>query len=99
MTIEEQNAIVMLIQSERKPKSCDFGYNSGLDWASYCVRQSSAVSSSRHDEFIKGLDDMFDSIYDCEIDHPYFQETVGELMCEVVELYDKLHPTERSSNG
>lgn len=30
---------------------------------------------------------MFDSIWDCEIDHPVFQDTVGELMEAVIQAY------------
>ena len=50
------------------------------------------VSTSRHNEFVKGLDGMFDTIYDCEIEHPVFQDTVGEIIDAVIELYDTLHP-------
>lgn len=32
---------------------------------------------------------MFSSIWDCEIDHPVFQDKVGELMDAVVDLYRK----------
>lgn len=34
---------------------------------------------------------MFDSIWDCEIDHPVFQDTVGELMEAVIYLYNDMH--------
>lgn len=39
------------------------------------------------DEFKNGLLEMFSSIWDCEIDHPAFQDTVGELMSAVMQLY------------
>lgn len=38
-------------------------------------------------EFEKGLHSMFDHIRDCEIEHPAFQDTVGELMEAVLQLY------------
>lgn len=53
------------------------------------------VSTSRHNEFVKGLDDMFDTIYDCEIEHPVFQDTVREIIDAVIELYDTLHPASK----
>lgn len=39
------------------------------------------------DEFKNGLLKMFSSIWDCEVDHPVFQDTVGELMSAVMQLY------------
>ncbi len=39
------------------------------------------------DEFKNELSKMFSSIWDCEIDHPVFQDTVGELMSAVMQLY------------
>ena len=32
---------------------------------------------------------MFDHIWDCEIDHPVFQDTVGDLMKAVIQAYEK----------
>jgi hypothetical protein len=39
------------------------------------------------DEFKEKIWGMFSSIWDCEIDHPVFQDTVSELMDAVVALY------------
>ena len=39
-------------------------------------------------EFEKGIHKMFDHIWDCEIEHPIFQDTVGELMSAVIQLYE-----------
>ena len=39
------------------------------------------------DEFKSLLLGMFDSIWDVEIDHPIFQDTVGELMEGVLQAY------------
>ena len=36
------------------------------------------------DNFEKMLHEMFDHIWDCEIDHPIFQDTVGDLMKAVI---------------
>lgn len=41
------------------------------------------------DEFKEKILGMFSSIWDCEIDHPVFQDKVGELMDAVVALYKK----------
>lgn len=41
------------------------------------------------EEFKDGLLKMFSSIWECEIDHPMFQDTVGELMDGVMQLYKK----------
>lgn len=38
-------------------------------------------------EFKNELLKMFSSIWDCEIDHSIFQDTVGELMSAVMQLY------------
>ena len=35
---------------------------------------------------------MFDHIWDTEIDHPMFDDTVGELMAAVLEAFDKAQP-------
>lgn len=37
--------------------------------------------------FEEKIHEMFDSIWDCEIDHPLFQDTVGELMEAVIQAY------------
>lgn len=37
------------------------------------------------DNFEKMLHDMFDNIWNCEIEHPMYQVTVGELMEEIIE--------------
>ena len=40
-------------------------------------------------DFEKELHAMFDNIWDCEIDHPLFQDTVGELMEAVIQAHEK----------
>lgn len=37
--------------------------------------------------FEEDLHQMFSSIWDCEIDHLMFQDTVGELMEDVIQCY------------
>lgn len=39
------------------------------------------------DNFEKMIHEMFDDIWDCEIDHPLFQDTVGDLMKAVIEAH------------
>ena len=41
------------------------------------------------DNFEKMLHEMFDHIWDCEIDHPLFQDTVGDLMKAVIEAHKR----------
>ena len=41
------------------------------------------------DNFEKMLHEMFDHIWDCEIDHPIFQDTVGDLMRAVIEAHKR----------
>ena len=38
------------------------------------------------------LRDMFSSIWDCEIDHPLWQDTVGEIMTAVIQAHEKCMP-------
>lgn len=38
--------------------------------------------------FRKKLRNMFSTIWDCKIDHPMFEDTVGELMEGVIAAYD-----------
>lgn len=47
-------------------------------------------------EFEKGLHSMFDHIWDCEIIHPIFQDTVGDLMKAVIQLYNSLSKPEQT---
>lgn len=37
--------------------------------------------------FEEKIHEIFDNIWDCEIDHPLFQDTVGELMEAVIQAY------------
>ena len=47
----------------------------------------------RMSDFVKEIHNMFDHIWDCEIDHPAYQDTVGELMEAVIQTYEKHKPT------
>ena len=49
-------------------------------------------------EFEKGLHDMFDHIWDCEINHPVFQDTVGDLMLAVIQLHESMEPPNRQTD-
>jgi len=42
------------------------------------------------DDFEDKLHSMFDHIWDCELDHPLFQDTVGELMGAVIQTYKNM---------
>jgi len=64
-----------------------------------CIKIGQAITSAisllkeqepmTPEEFKDGLLKMFSSIWECEIDHPMFQDTVGELMNGVMQLYKK----------
>lgn len=49
---------------------------------------------SRQDDFEKQIHAMFDHIWDCEIDHPVFQDTVGDLMDAVIQCHKGLTSAE-----
>lgn len=40
-----------------------------------------------NDDFEKQIHAMFDHIWDCEIDHPIFHDTVGDLMDAVIQCH------------
>lgn len=46
-------------------------------------------SAQPDDQFEHDIHAMFDHIWDCEIDHPIFQDTVGDLMMAVIQCYKK----------
>ena len=50
----------------------------------------SAQPERKTEDFEKGLHDMFDHIWNCEIEHPMFEDTVGELMQAVIQLYRRV---------
>lgn len=50
-------------------------------------------------EFEKSLHEMFDSIWDCDINHPIFQDTVGELMEAVLQAYDTVNRAKMEVQG
>ena len=50
------------------------------------------------DNFEKMIHEMFDHIWDCEIDHPIFQETVGDLMKDVIEAHKKAQLDKEKNN-
>ena len=41
-------------------------------------------------DFEKQIHAMFDHIWDCDINHPIFEDTVGELMNAVIQCYNSL---------
>lgn len=66
---------------------CDDGgyyYSKAIEDAIALLKEREIMSPDKFKEKIVG---MFSSIWDCEIDHPVFQDKVGELMLAVVQLY------------
>ena len=49
---------------------------------------------SKHKDFEEQLHNMFDHIWDCQIDHPIFDDTVGDLMRAVIQLYNDQEPSQ-----
>ncbi len=41
-------------------------------------------------DFEKQIHSMFDHIWDCDINHPVFEDTVGDLMEAVIQCYQNL---------
>ena len=56
-------------------------------------------TASKHDEFEKALVDLFAPIMECDINHREYEETVADIIHEVMVVYDELHPAERKDNG
>ena len=56
-------------------------------------------TASKHDEFEKALVDLFAPIMECDINHPKYEETVADIIHEVMGVYDNVHPAERKDNG
>ena len=56
-------------------------------------------TASKHDEFEKALVDLFAPIMECEINHPKYEDTVADIIKDVLRAYDELHPAERKVNG
>ena len=45
------------------------------------------IQEQQIENFEKGIHNMFDHIWECEIEHPVFNDTVGDLMRAVIQLY------------
>ena len=58
------------------------------------VSPSEDGCESEHQEkrkkFVEGLDSMFSSVWDCKIDHPLWEDTIGDFMRAVIQLYDNI---------
>ncbi len=50
-------------------------------------------------DFEKQIHNMFDHIWDCDINHPIFDDTVGELMNAVIQCYNNLPSAEPERHG
>ena len=51
------------------------------------------------DHFERLLHDMFDDMWDDEIEHPRYQDTVGDLMAAVLKAFDKVQPESERKKG
>lgn len=60
-----------------------YSINKGDHYCGYAKERNKKTSNT----FEEDLHKMFSSIWDCEIDHPMFQDTVGELMEAVIQCY------------
>lgn len=65
-------------------------FESGKKVIKHLEQMPSAQPERKTEDFEKGLHDMFDHIWNCEIEHPMFQDTVGELMQAVIQLYGRV---------
>ena len=65
----------------------------------YGYVQNFGKTKSKHDEFEKALVDLFAPIMECDINHPKYEETVADIIHDVMGMYDKVHPAERKNNG
>lgn len=45
--------------------------------------------------FFNGLWEKFGDVWDCEIDHPKYQDTVGDMMRDVIKIYRELPTAEQ----
>ena len=89
-TISRQAAI-QWVKTECNPygkPTLDF--ESGKKVIEHLEQMPSAQPERKTEDFEKGLHDMFDHIWNCEIEHPMFQDTVGELMQAVIQLYGRV---------
>ena len=50
-------------------------------------------------DFEKQIHAMFDHIWDCDINHPVFEDTVGELMDAVIQCYNNLPSAQPRKKG
>ena len=55
-------------------------------------RINALPTASKHDEFEKALLYMFAPIMECEINHPKYEDTVADIIKDVLRAYDELHP-------
>lgn len=74
-------------------------YTDREDWWAVLSTVENLPTASKHDEFEKALVDMFAPIMECEIDHPKYEDTVADIIRDVLKAYDALHPAERKDNG
>lgn len=69
-----------------------FGDGKGNDNICACNKYQPISAQPEQQNFEKQIYAMFDHIWDCEIDHPVFQDTVGDLMGAVIQCHKGLPP-------
>ena len=67
-----------------------FGDGKGNDNICACNKYQPISAQPEQQNFEKQIHAMFDHIWDCEIDHPVFQDTVGDLMAAVIQCHKGL---------
>lgn len=66
----------------------DYVYDMALDQAADIISTLPSAQPQENDKgFANQIHAMFDHIWDCEIEHPVFQDTVGDLMQAVIQAY------------
>lgn len=87
----DRQAAIQWVKTECNPygkPTLDF--ESGKKVIEHLEQMPPAQPERKTEDFEKGLHDMFDHIWNCEIEHPMFQDTVGELMRAVIQLYGRV---------
>lgn len=87
--IEQDEAFIMAIEALNRseiPNSCHDDKNINVP---NTEQLPSAQPEKNDNDFEEKIHGMFDHIWECEIEHPIFQDTVGELMSAVIQLHNQ----------
>ena len=80
--LKEQDGLMLALEQSNAANEY---LNAEVERLTGLLKEQEQIKSP--DEFKSLLLGMFDSIWDVEIDHPIFQDTVGELMEGVLQAY------------